>query len=99
MLGPRGVPFLLRGVVPVVAGQVELAEVEDRVPAVQFEPGVADPLLLLGRGQVRLVVRVRQPFAVGPRRRQPGQPGPDARRRQVLRLAVVLVPACVLAYL
>ena len=32
--GPRGVPLLLRGVVPVVAGQVQLAEVEQRVLAV-----------------------------------------------------------------
>ena len=32
--GPRGVPLLLRGVLPVVAGQVQLAEVEERVPAV-----------------------------------------------------------------
>ena len=99
MLGPRGVPFLLGGIVPVVAGQVELAEVQDRVPAVQFELGVGDPFLLLGRGQVSLVVRVREPLAAGPRRRQPGEPGADASRGQVLRLAVVLVPACVLAYL
>ncbi len=42
MLGPRGVTFLLGGVVLVVAGQVELAEVQDRVPAVQFELGVGD---------------------------------------------------------
>ena len=99
MLGPRGVTFLQGGVVLVVAGQVELAEVQDRVPAVQFELGVGDPFLLLGRGQVSLVVRVREPLAVGPRRRQPGEPGPDARRGQVLGLAVVLVPACVFAYL
>ena len=83
MLGPRGVTFLLGGVVLVVAGQVELAEVQDRVPAVQFELGVGDPFLLLGRGQVSLVVRVREPLAVGPRRRQPGEPGADARRGQV----------------
>ena len=70
--GPGGVPLLLRGVVPVVAGQVQLAEVEERVPAVQFEPGDGDPLPLLGRGQVRLVVRVRQRSAAGPRLLQPG---------------------------
>ena len=99
MLGPCGVPLLLGRVVPVVAGQVELAEMEDRVPAVQLEPGVDDLLLLLGRGQVSLVVRVRQPLAAGPRRRQPGQPGPDASRGQVLRLAVVFVPACEFACL
>ena len=38
------------------------------------------PVLLLGRGQVSLVVRVREPFATGPGRRQPGQPGADASR-------------------
>jgi len=63
MLGPRGVPLLLGRVVPVVAGQVKLAEVQDRVPAVQLELGVDDPFLLLGRRQVSLVVRVRGPFA------------------------------------
>src|SRR5208282_5751692 len=96
---PCGVPYLPGRVVPVVAGQVELAEVQDRVPAVQFEIGVGDPFLLLGRGQVSLVVRVREPLAGGPRRRQPGQPGADASRGQVLRLAVVLVPACGFPYL
>ena len=65
--GPRGVPLLPRSVVPVVAGQIQLAEVEDRVLAVQFESGEGDPLLLLGRGQVRLVVRVRQRPGAGPR--------------------------------
>ena len=40
-----------------------------------------------------LVVRVRERLAVGPRRRQPAEPGADASRGQVLRLAVVLVPA------
>jgi hypothetical protein len=99
VLGPRGVPLHLGGVVPVVAGQVELAEVEEGVPAVQLETGVDDPRLLLGRGQVRLVVRVRLPLAFGPRRREPGQPGPDSCRGQILRRAVVLVPACELAYL
>src|SRR6266581_5040810 len=98
MLGPRGIPLLPGGVVPVVAGQVELAEVQDRVPAVQLEPGVGDLLVPLGRGQVSLVVRVRQ-LPAGPGRRQPGEPGPDARRGQVLRLAVVLVPSGELTYL
>ena len=96
---PRRLSFPLRRVVPVVAGQVQLAEMVDRVPAVQLEPGVADPLLLLRRGQVSLVVRVRQRFAARPRRLQPGQAGPDARGRQVLRLAVVFVPSCELACL
>jgi len=99
MLGPRGVTFLLAGVVLVVAGQVELAEVQDRVPAVEFKLGVGDPFLLLGSGQVSLVVRVREPRAAGPRRHQAGKPGPDACRGQVLWLAVILVPACVFAYL
>ena len=99
MLGPCGVTLLLGGIVLVVTGQVQLAEVQDRVPAVQFELSVGDPLLLLGRGQVSLVVRVREPLAAGPRRRQPGEPGLDASRGQVLRLAVVLVSACVFAYL
>src|SRR6185437_5655421 len=70
-----------------------------RVSPVQLELGEGYPLVLLGRGQVSLVVRVRQPLAAVPRRRQRGQPGPDAGRRQVLRLAVVLVPARVLPYL
>src|SRR5439155_855246 len=68
-----------------------------RVPAVQFEPGEGDPLLLLGGGQVRLVVRVRQRPAASPCLLQPGQPGADPRGGQVLRLAVVLVPAGELA--
>ncbi len=93
VLGPRGVPLCRRSVVPVVAGQVELAQVQQRVTAVQFEIGVEDSFLLLGRGQVRLVVRVRERLAAGARRGQPGEPGPYPGRRQVLRLAVVFVPA------
>ena len=95
--GARGVPLLPRGVVAVVAGQVQLPEVGERVPAVQLEPGEGDPLQLLGGGQVRLVVRVRQRPRAGPRRLQPGQPRADPRGGQVLRLAVVLVPARELA--
>ena len=99
MFGPRGVPFLPGSVVPVVAGQVKLAEVAQRVTAMQFELGVDDPLLFLGRRQLSLIVRVREPLAVRPRLRQPGEPGADAGRRQVLRLAVVFVPAAVLPHL
>ena len=99
MLGPGGIPLLLGGVIPVLAGQVELAEEQERVPAMQFKTGVDDPRLLLGRGQVRLVVRVRLPPAFGLRRREPGQPGPDAGRGQILRRTVVFVPACELARL
>ena len=40
-----------------------------------------------------------QRSAAGPRLLRPGQTGPDARGRQVLRLAVVLVPAGELARL
>ena len=98
VLGPRGVPLRRRCVVPVVAGQVEFGEVQDRVTAVQFEIGEGDPQALLRRGQLRLVVRVADPLAVGARRREPGQPRADARGGQVLQLAVVLVPAA-LAYL
>ncbi len=67
---------------------------QQRVTAVQLEIGVEDSFLLLGRGQVRLVVRVRETLAAGTRRGQPGESGPDPGRGQILRLAVVFVPAC-----
>ena len=53
---------------------------------------------VLDGGQVRLVVRVGQPLTAVPRRGQPGQPGPHALRRQILRLAVVLMPPAVLTH-
>src|SRR5690349_17402172 len=40
----------------------------ERVPPVQFELGVGDELVLLGRGQVSLVVRVRHALAAVPTR-------------------------------
>jgi hypothetical protein len=72
--------------------------VQERIAAVQLESGVDDLFLVLRRRQLCLIVRVRDPLARRPRLRQPGEPGPDAGARQVLRLAVVLVPAAVLAY-
>ena len=48
----------------------------ERVAAVLLEPGEGDPGGILGRSQLGLVVRVRLLLAPGPRRRQPGQPGP-----------------------
>ena len=99
MLSPCGVPFGLRSVVPVVASQVEFAEVQERISAVQLESAVHDLFLILRRRQLCLVVHVRDPLASRPRVSQPGEPGPDASWRQVLRLAVVLVPAAVFAHL
>jgi hypothetical protein len=72
--------------------------VQDRIAAVHLELGKGEQPQILGRGQVRLVVRVSEPLAAVPGRRQPGQPGPHAVRGQVLRLAVVFVPAAVLAH-
>ena len=55
MLSPRGVPFGLRSVVPVVASQVEFAEVQERISAVQLESGVHDLFLILRRRQLCLL--------------------------------------------
>jgi len=87
-----------RRVIPFVAGQLELDQVQDRVAAVHLELGEGEQPQIFGRSQMRLVMRVSEPFAVVAGRHQPRQPGPDAGRGQVLRLAVVLVPSAVLAH-
>jgi hypothetical protein len=73
--------------------------VQERVAAVHLELGEGDLPQVLGRGQVRLVVRVSQPLATVPGRRQPGQPRSDATQGQILRLAVVFVSSAVLTHL
>ena len=98
MLGPGRRPFRRGRVFPVVGSEFELGQVQDRVAAVHLELGEGDAPQVLGRAQLRLVIRVGEPFAAVPRRRQPGQAGPDAFGRQVLRLAVVFMPSAVLAH-
>ncbi len=68
------------------------------IAAVQLNFAERDFGVLLERRQVRLVMRVIEP-ARGASGRQPGKPVPDPAGRQVLDLAVVLVPAAVLAHL
>jgi hypothetical protein len=66
-----------RGVLPVVAGQIQVAQVQDRVAPVHLQVAEEDPGRVLRRGQMRLVVRVIEPRAAGRRLGQAGQPGPD----------------------
>ena len=81
MRQPGGRPLLRRRVLLVVAGQVQLAQVDERIAPVQLELAELDPAEVLERGQVRLVVPVAVPGAPGgPRLVQPGQPGADAVR-------------------
>src|SRR5690606_28656609 len=86
---PGGVAPTLRGVVPVVAGQVELVEVEQRVEAVllQLAQGVAERLLL--DAGVRLLVRVVE----GVPGAHPGEPVAHPARGEVAGDAVVLAPS------
>ncbi len=70
---PGAVTLLLRGVVPVVAGQVQPAEVDQRVAPVQLELAVHDARMILERGQVGLVVCVFQGRAGSCRLSQRGQ--------------------------
>ena len=72
---------------------------KQRIAAVQPELAELDQAEVLERGQVRLVVPVVQAVAGGSRLLQPGQPGPDAVRGQILDLAVVLMTAARLANL
>ena len=99
VLGPSRRPFRRGGVVPVVGGQFQLDQVQERVAAVHLELGEGDLPQVLGRGQVRLVVRVSQPLATVPGRRDPGQPRSDATQGQILRLAVVFMSSAVLTHL
>src|SRR5450631_1045337 len=99
MLPAGHLPFDLRRVVTVVAGKIHLAEVPERIAAVQLELGVDDLGVGLERGQMRLVVRIRERAAGLAGQGQRGQPVPDALRGQVLNPAVVLVPPARLARL
>ncbi len=85
----------LRRVLPVVAGQVHVADVEVRIAPVQLEVAEADPRGVLENSQLRLIVLVRQAVAGGGLG-DPAQTSPDSVRGQVLDPAVVLVPAAVL---
>ncbi len=78
MRQPGSGPLLRRRVVAVVAGQVELAEVQQRIAPVQLELAERDPAEVLERGQVGLVVRIAERAVAGPRSFQPGEPGADA---------------------
>ncbi len=60
MLAAGLVPLRGRGVVPVVAGQVQVAQVHGRVAPVQFQVAELDPGRIGERGQLGLVVRVGQ---------------------------------------
>ena len=93
---PGAVTLLLRGVIPVVAGQVKTAEVDQRVAPVQLELAVHDPGTSLERGQVGFVVRVLQGLAGACRLGQRGQALAHPVRGEVLDRAVVLVPPAVL---
>ena len=95
-LGPLA--FLRRRVLPVVAGQVHLGEMRQRVAPVQLRLAVGDLGPPLERGQVRLVVRIIAPVARGGRRRQPGQAVPYPAGGEILDPAVVLVASAVLAH-
>ncbi len=92
-----GVPLLLRGVLPVVTGEIQPGHVQQRVAPVHLQVAERDPGGVLERGQVRLVVRVVEPRARG--RGHPGQTCPDPVPGQILDLAVVLVPSAELAHL
>ena len=65
-------PLLGRGVVPVVAGEIEFGQVVQRIAAVQFELAECDAGALLERRQVRLVVRIGQRLVRGRGRGEPG---------------------------
>ena len=79
--GAGRAPFRLGRVVLVVAGEVELAEVVHRVAPVQLKVRVDDPLQVLERPQVRLVVRVA---------RAPGGPA----RAAASRASPAATPSC-----
>ena len=92
---PGAVALGLRGVVPVVTGQVQPAQVDQRIAPVELKLAVDDAGLGLERGQVRLVVGVLQRGA-GRCLGQRGQALAHPAGRQVLDHAVVLVPPAVL---
>ena len=96
-LGPLA--LLRRGVVAVVAGQVHLGQIGQRVAPVQFQLAVDHLGPPLERGQVRLVVRIAGPVAGRGGLRQPGQAVPHPAGGEVLDPAVVLVASAVLACL
>jgi hypothetical protein len=85
-------PLRLGRVVAVVASEVQVGQVHQRVPAVLRELAVAQPQARLHGGQLRLVVRVRDDRPAEAR-----DPGLERRVRQVLQLAVVGVQPHVLA--
>jgi len=86
--------LLRRGVVAVVAGEVEPADVVQRVASVQFELAELDPHGVLVGGDVGVVEWILQGWAA-----EPGEPGSDPLQGEVLDTAVVVVvQADVLAY-
>src|SRR6202035_2974727 len=94
---PGAVTLGLRGVVPVVTGQVKPAEVDQGVAPVELELAVHDAGAILERGQVGLVVRILQGRPGTCRLGQRGQALAHPDGGQVLDRAVVLVPPAVLA--
>ncbi len=96
MRPPGRVPLGGGRVLAVVAGQVEVFQVRAGVAAVQLQVAEGDPEGGGGRAQVGLVEGVVLRVEVR-RRGQCRQPGGDPGPGQVLNLAVVLVPAGVLA--
>ena len=91
MTQPGRGPLFRRGVLPVVTRQVQLGQVEQRVPPVQFQVPVGDLGPGLERGQVRLVVWVRLRRPGLPGAVQPDQAVPYSGRGQILDPAVVLM--------
>src|SRR5215469_778030 len=82
-------------VLTVVAGQIQVRDVEIRVAAVQLKFAVTDPGRSLEDLKMCLVVIVGERIAVP----EPAQACPNAVGRQVLDHAVVFVPAAIFAYL
>ena len=76
-----------RGVLPVVAGQIEVHQVNERVPAMLLDHGVARVHAGFHRAEVRLVVAVWIARSLAESREE----GRDAARREVLQLAVELM--------
>ena len=88
---PGLVPLRLRSVVPVVAGQVEAGQMDQRVAPVQLQFPEHDPGVVLERGEMRLVVHILERVTRLRRLRKRRQPGAHPVRRQILDGTVILV--------
>ena len=84
---PGRCPLVCGGVLAVVAGEVEVQEVNQRVPPVDLDHGECSARARLCRGQVCFVVRIR----LGSTLPQRCEQGRYSRRREVLSPAVEFV--------